>query len=625
MNKFTTSLLVHFVFLMVFLPPFFLQAQTKACLSDFLDGVFESQINEHDLAGATFSMVSADTLEITRSWGYSNVETLRKVNENTGFMIGSVSKLFVWIAVMQLQEQGKIDLNTPVDQYLTDFQFPDRYGSITMMHLMTHTPGFEDKFGNLFSTSHQNVPALKAFLEERIPDQIYEPGTVPAYSNYGTGLAAYVVQQVTGMDFNDYVDEFIFQPLGMEQTTFRQPASFEINEQKSKGYIFEEGKLISPYEEFVNVYPAGSVVSSAADMQKLLKFFLQITKQDDSDQAENNADTLNPVLSGSTIRKMFTTLYTPHPEVAGMGHGLMKMDYRGMEVLWHGGDTYLFHSAFVLLPEKETGLFLSINTGETDFQYRDQFSLILDYFLGFKDEPEPTSRVNGLNHYSGLYKSSRRNESDYYKIVRLFGLLKISNAPDGLLVNVSGKDHLFSPQGDDMFESSNRKMIFERDENGDITHMMFSDLPIMVFSKISLRESPHFNLTLLVIVMVFSLKNVFRPVFNLFKSGSSSRQFFRWMLFFSSVFLILFFILAFTKVFTMEGIIFEPPSSIKMIMIMPLLALLFFIATVFFWLQRGIWRKQPFGKTLWHFFVFLIMVVFYAQMYYWNFFNFASV
>ncbi|MFP4289147.1 MAG: serine hydrolase domain-containing protein [Bacteroidales bacterium] len=624
MKKFTTFLLYPFLFLMVLLPLSFLHAQNKPCLGDFLDGVFESQINEHQLAGVTFSMVSADTLEITKSWGYANVETLRKVDENTGFMIGSVSKLFVWIAVMQLLEEGKIDLNTPIDQYLTDLQLPDNYESITMKHLMTHTPGFEDKYGNLFSTSHQNIPALNVYLEERIPQQIFEPGTVPAYSNYGTGLAAFVVQQITGMDFNDYVDENIFEPLQMDQTTFRQPASFAINEQKSKGYIFEEGKFVSPFDEYVNVYPAGAAVSSATDMLKLLKFFLQVSPENDLSDTEMT-DTLPVVLEENTIQKMFTTLNKPNPHVSGMGHGLLKMDYRGMEILWHPGNTYFFQTAFVLVPEKQTGLFFSVNTGETDFQYADQFLLILDHFFGFEDQPEPPLRVNGMNNFSGLYKPSRRNENDYYKIATLFSLLKVSNTAEGLIVDFFGKEYLFKPQGDDVFLSKEKKIVFERDEGGKIRNMMFADLPVVVFSKISFRESPYFNLTLIIIVILFSFKNVFVPIVNLFKGGQKSSQFFRWMLFFSSVFLILFFSLAFTKIFTVENILFEPPSSITIIMIMPLLALLFFIATVIFWLQRGVWRKQPFGKTLWHFLVFLIMVVFYTQMHFWNFFNFASV
>ncbi|MFW5778210.1 MAG: serine hydrolase domain-containing protein, partial [Bacteroidota bacterium] len=455
MKKLKTFLLSPFLFLIVLLSSLFLHAQNQPCPGDFLDGVFQSQIKEHDIAGVTFGMVSADTLEMTKSWGYANVETLRKVDENTGFMIGSVSKLFVWIAVMQLVEEEKIDLNTPVDQYITDLQLPDSYESFTMKHLMTHTPGFEDKYANLFSTLHQNIPALEVFLKETMPEQIFQPGTVPAYSNYGTVLAAFVVQQITGMDFNDYVDENILEPLQMNQTTFRQPASFSINEQKSKGYIFEQGKFVNPFDEYVNAYPAGAAVSSASDMLTLLKFFLQISPENNLYNTDAT-DTIPEVLQENTIQKMFTTLNKPNPHVPGMGYGFLKMDYRGMEILWHPGNTYFFQTAFVLVPEKQTGLFFSVNTGKTDFQITDQFLLILDHFLGFEDQPEPPVRVNGMNYYSGLYKPSRRNENDYYKIATLFSLIKVSNAAEGLIVDFFGKEYLFKPQGDDVFLSKEK-------------------------------------------------------------------------------------------------------------------------------------------------------------------------
>ncbi len=592
-------------------------ARAERCLEDFLEGQFSSQMKEHNIAGLTLAIYSGDTLQATYSRGFSHVESGRKVDENTGFMIGSVSKLFVWVSVMQLVEQGKLDIRRPVNEYLSGFRLPEHYAPVNMKHLMTHTPGFEDRL-HLFSKSYELLPNLPTYLEENLPAQIFEPGTTPAYSNYGVALAAYVIEEITGMEFNDYVDQHIFEPLEMHNTTFRQPASYNITQAKSAGYYFRDGRFTSPYQEFVIPAPAGSAVSTATDMTRFMKALLLCDETPEDEELHPNR-----ILKNETISQMLSLLHTPHPQASGMAYGFMRMDYHGTEILWHGGDTFMFHTAFMLIPEWKTGLFLSINTGENEFDYRQQCLHILDYL-----NPKTTShqnnnsRINGLNSYTGSYKSSRRIVSDYLKIFTSMRTVKVSNGPEGLILSMGSDQELYHPQGNDIFVSDYKKIIFTRDERGKIDRLILSHIPIMVFEKVSFREHATFNLLLLITVILIILKNFLTPIVRLFKGDNRSREAYRWYLLLSGVFIVIF-LIAFLSVFAdIENVVFERPQGLRLILILPWISLLFFISAVFFWIRRSNWSRQPLPTTFWQFIGFLIMLLFYSQMYFWNFFKF---
>ena len=147
----------------------------------------------------------------------------RSIPQRTLFRPGSVSKLVTWTAVMQQVEQGKIDLDADVNRYL-DFSIPAYEGQpVTMRQIMTHTAGFEESLKDLIGHDRDAIPPYGEMLKRWIPDRIFAPGTTPAYSNYATSLAGYVVERVSGEPFDDYVERHIFAPLGMRNSSFRQP------------------------------------------------------------------------------------------------------------------------------------------------------------------------------------------------------------------------------------------------------------------------------------------------------------------------------------------------------------------------------------------------------------------
>src|SRR5438132_6154131 len=247
---------------------------TSTDLEAFLDGMMPSQLQRENIAGAAISVVKDGKLIFAKGYGFSDVEKRTPVTaDNTLFRPGSISKLFTWTSVMQLAEQGKLDLDKDVNEYL-DFKIPPAYGKpITLKNIMTHTAGFEELGRDLFVSDAQHMHSLEQFLKHHTPDRIFPPGVVPAYSNYATALAGYIVQRVSGKPFEQYVQDNIYTPLNMQRSTFVQPLPDNFKPLMSNGYKKASEKA-QPFE-FVEAYPAGSVSTSAQDMCNFMIAHLQ--------------------------------------------------------------------------------------------------------------------------------------------------------------------------------------------------------------------------------------------------------------------------------------------------------------------------------------------------------------
>src|SRR5262249_33670254 len=180
--------------------------------------------------------------------------------ERTMFRIGSISKLFTWTAVMQQVEEGKLDLDADVNKYLKDVAIPATFDQpITLKHLMTHTPGFDDYVIGLFAHTADGVRPLAALLREQMPKRVRPPGVIASYSNHGTALAGLAVVGVAGMPWEDYVEQRIVQPLSMAHTLVRQPAADKLPDDLSKGYKWEDGRFQVKDFEYVPLAPAGCI------------------------------------------------------------------------------------------------------------------------------------------------------------------------------------------------------------------------------------------------------------------------------------------------------------------------------------------------------------------------------
>ena len=397
---------------------------TAADVETFLDGILPLQLKRDDIAGATVAVVKDGKLLFAKGYGYADVEKKKPVSaEETLFRPGSVSKLFTWTAVMQLFEQGKLDLDRDINEYL-DYKIPDAFGKpITLKHILTHTPGFEEQIKNLIITD-TSKPNLGQYVKTHLPGRIYPPGTVPAYSNYATAVAGYIVERVSGKPFDEYVNENIFKPLKMERSTLTQPLPSHLAGLMSNGYRLGSGEA-QPFE-MVTAYPAGSLSSSATDMAQFMLAHLQDGRLGDAQ-----------ILKPETARLMHSRLFALDDGMNAMCYGFYEESRNGQRIIGHGGDTIYFHSDLHLVLDQKLGFFVSYNSlGRGDSPGRGAlWEAFLDRYYPYT-VPAATSATakDDANAASGSYILSRRAESSFLKAAFLVNQFTVSPEGEGDIV-----------------------------------------------------------------------------------------------------------------------------------------------------------------------------------------------
>ena len=468
---------------------------TREDLDAFLDGMMPAQINREDIAGAVIAVVKDGKVLFAKGYGYSDVEKRTPVTPDaTLFRPGSISKLFTWTSVMQLVEQGKLDLDKDVNEYI-DFKIPPAFGKpVTLKDIMTHTAGFEETARDLFVADAQHMTPLDQYLKTHMPRRIFPPFVVPAYSNYATSLAGYIVQRVSGKPFSQYVADNIYTPLEMTRTTFVQPLPDNLKPMMSNGYPKASVKA-KPFE-FVEAYPAGSVSTTALNMCNFMIAHLQNGKFGDKQ-----------ILRPDTAELMHARLFDADDRLNGMAHGFYEETRNGHRIIGHGGDTEYFHSDLHLILDQNVGFFVSYNSaGKGEVSSR---SILFESFLDryFPYTSPPAGKVADAKAdaaaIAGLYKSSRRFESSFLKMLTFAGELKVIANEDGTI----SVDAFKSPSGvPKKFEEiepflyrevhGQDKIGFKKDADGNWQFQM--DYPFFIFQRVGPLENKYFNMGLLI-------------------------------------------------------------------------------------------------------------------------------
>src|SRR5215470_5667663 len=460
------------------------QELTAADLSAFLDGLVPQQVEKGDIAGAVVAVVKDGKVLFEKGYGYSDVEKKTPVSpQDTLFRPGSISKTFTWTAVMQQVEQGKLNLDADVNQYL-DFKIPPTFGKpTTLRDIMTHRSGFEETIKDLFVGEEQDLTPMSKYLPLHLPQQIFAPGTIPAYSNYATTLAAYMVQRVSGQDFYDYVDEHFFKPLNMTRATFRQPLPKELEPLMSKGYDVGSGK--PKHFEWVEVAPAGSLSASAESMAHWMIMHLQNGRYGEAQ-----------ILKPETAIQMHARQEGWPASMNAMCLGFYEQNLNGHRVISHGGDTELFHSDLFLILDSNVGLFVSYNSaGRPDHgdSRGDLYIKFMDRYFPAAPANEPvlpSAKEDGQS-VAGPYKISRRFDTNIMAVTTVLGEPKIVADPkdntiylDGLFKKENGQPRHFQEIAPMLFKSVDgpEKMAFVKDSSGH--RICYIDYPFMVFQEV---------------------------------------------------------------------------------------------------------------------------------------------
>ncbi len=404
-------------------------------VSQYLDKTVSVMVDEKEVKGAVVAVVKNMNIEHSQGYGFADEEQgIAADNDTTAFRIGSISKTFVAIAALQLVEEGRLDMNAPITEYL-ESDFPKFKYDITIHELLTHTAGFEDMISGIAVHDLNNAEPLALSVRKYMPAQVFVPGEVVSYSNYGIALAAYVVERISGQDFHQYVDNHVFKPLGMTETSFELDYN---GVAVSKAYATDGQETSEP---FINLYPEGSVVSTADNMAKYMLWLM-----DDS----------NKILNAKAKQQLFNQQHTMFDEFEGMGYTWSRKEHNDVVYYAKKGETVNFYSRIVLYPDQKTGVFLSFNTYVNEGKLNSIMSEVTDLLIG-------TEKQNGsytgeqTADLSGYYITTRSNFETLEKVMNFMipnRVVNISgNLSDGFKMNgeklsAIGENYYSTPIGE---------------------------------------------------------------------------------------------------------------------------------------------------------------------------------
>jgi CubicO group peptidase (beta-lactamase class C family) len=485
----------------------------------FLDEELGREMEKHHIAGAAVSVVKDGELFFAKGYGDADLENGIPVDpERTNFRIGSLAKLFTWTAVMQLAEQGKLDLDRDINTYL-DFRIPDTYPQpITLKHLMTHTAGFEDRYYERLAKDPNDLLPPREWLISHMPARVRPPGDVAAYSSYGASLAGYIVARVSGEPYDQYIQEHILNPLGMVHTTAQSSMPPDIRAHTSVGYIYEDGafqvfpdtsEMGQPALEYSDMgqpalVPAGDMQASATDMARFMIAHLRDGRYSDANIAEAR------ILNKSTMQQMHSTLYASDPRLLGTAYGFFDFSDNGQQTIGHGGGSDPIFTLLLLLPDQNLGVFVAYNSdGGEDLilQHLGFQRAFFDHYYpapAVKPIQPPADFAERAGRFEGTYRITGGAPGSYTtleKVAVLFRLstITISDSGDGTLLFTNPwferrfveVEPLYFRQVDVPFG-----IVFREDDQGRITHMFTDSTPMFAFEKLKWYETPAFNMAL---------------------------------------------------------------------------------------------------------------------------------
>jgi CubicO group peptidase (beta-lactamase class C family) len=592
----------------------------------FVDGFMDAQMKAGPVAGAVVVVVKDGQVFFQKGYGYEDVDKQTPVDPaQTLFRPGSVSKLFTWTSIMQLVEQGKLDLDADVNKYLKDFQVKSTYPQpVTLRNIMTHTAGFEDGgVGYLFAGKAEDLLPLGEWVAKHEPTRVRPPttnfndGTSASYSNWATALAGHIVEVVSGQSFDDYVAQHIFQPIGMTRSTFGEPLPEALAPRMSVGYTFEAGAFKGQGFEFIHAAgPAGSLSATGVDMGRFMLAHL-------GDGALGDGR----ILKTETAQMMHTRVMSPDPALNGHALGFYETYINGHRIIGHGGDTQFFHSVLSLMPETGVGLFASVNTGGQGG--RTSVTLERAFFkhyypaeLPVVKPPADAAKRNA--RYAGSYRTLRHSYTKFEKVFAAFGDEVVTAMPDGTLMmgDIFGNPARWVEVGDGVFRQRNGDLFaaFKGDDGGKATALV-GLFPPIVSQRVSFWGTGKlhgFIVGIAVLLFITSLVSAIRQR----RADRALAGQIRWarpVLALSAVLLLLF-ILVIAGILAggFQGLIYKIPPSLYFALTLPLLAIPF--ALLAGWFAIGSWRAGAwtFGARLHYSLAAVFVLAFLVVLNYWN-------
>ncbi|MCU5223118.1 MULTISPECIES: serine hydrolase [Bacillus cereus group] len=398
---------VSVCFLLFFLGSNYSKAETVAPITlnpkdveAFTNKVIPEKMKKENAAGVALVVVKDNQILFQKGFGFSDKEKNTPIDpKKTVFRLASISKVFTASAVMQLVEQGKIDLNKDIVNYMGGLKYQNNMGEpVTMEHLLTHTTGFDyvDPRPEDIHYQENDYTMLKDYVEDNMPTVVRKPGDTYTYDNFASMLQGYIVQNLTNTPFYKYMAKNIFYPLEMHNSSFVM-TNF-IKEKLATGYD-AKGNVIPFYQTRPTDMPQGSMFSTGSDVANFM-----IAQLNDG-KFKNNQ-----ILQKETVEDMQKTKFALHPKYPNMTYGFeffSPQSHNGQYVFGKGGNIPGFSSLMWLIPEHKIGVFVVTNKDSSALPV-EVFDDFMDQYFPDKTKPEYLKpNEEELKKFEGVYRDLR--------------------------------------------------------------------------------------------------------------------------------------------------------------------------------------------------------------------------
>jgi CubicO group peptidase (beta-lactamase class C family) len=492
-----------------------------ALVESFVDGVVQPLMKNNSSPSGTVAIMRNGEMLLAKGYGFEDVSKQKPVDPYTTlFRPGSVSKLFTWVSVMQMVEQGKLDLDADVNTYLETLQIKDTFDRpVTLRDIMTHSAGFEDGgLGYLIIEDPDRAIPLADAMKRYQPKRVNPPGAQTAYSNYATSLAGLMVANLSGLSFQDYVQQKIFDPLAMHSSSFVEPLPEALAAHMATSYSPEGGHFVEkPFEIISSFAPAGAQSATSTDMVRFAQAILNGGQLDG-----------NRILEQETVDQMLTRNFSHDDRLMGMALGFYETDYNGFRVMGHGGDTAWFHSYLGIDKVNDLVFFVSFGApggGAVRTSFAQAF---YDEFFPRHEAPPvpPEGFKERAAKYAGTYGFWRGNFSTLEKALGLASVIQVAPTEDDTLaISLGGSAKQYAEVEDNLFREmspnfsllggmSPRLLAFQENDRGAVTGFVIDGLPFMSTRKLAVYETPGFNFTLLGLSLLILLLVLLRRFFQ---------------------------------------------------------------------------------------------------------------
>jgi len=470
-----------------------------------MDQAVAEAMAEHDIPGGILVLVADGAVAHAQGYGHTDLGRDTPVDaQRTRFDIGSVSKLLTATAVMQQVEEGALDLDADVNDYLADVEIPDTFPEpVTPAHLLTHTAGFGEYYllGSAAPGPGESDPLAES-LSRFLPPRVRPPGIAHQYDNFGIALAGHLVENVTGDTFEEYVTANILERLGMSRSTYGRPVPDADDVVPHEALPGAGGAGAVP-PMYVNSLPTGGLWTTGEDIAAFMLAYLGGGEYDGA-----------RILQSDTVAEMHRTQFTPHPELAGIGYGFFEHLADGRRGVQHGGSWVGASAHLYLLPEADIGMFVAFNHGSGVQVTHTLIYDALDELLPVAVQPAADVPGVDAGTYAGQYRWNRHDSFTFMRVVStLAGIrLQVTANDDGTLETAMAPvrllpDTRWTATGPGVFveDGGTSTLVFDADETGAVAGLHVAGPQLFSMDRLAWYETTGFVLTLLLVFVAVAL------------------------------------------------------------------------------------------------------------------------